>query len=333
MPGQTESGGVPVRTAARHQAVELLRHAVGYALGTAQAVTPALLDRPTPCAEWDLRRLMSHLDDSLAALHEGIADGAVALHPPGGGTAPRPGGHGAREGTVPYPPGPTPASGAGPAATTSDGGPATAPGTGRGTGTGTGFRIGTGPDSTGGPQTGPTDGTGRGTGAGAGPTTGAGTTSGTRTATGQEAVAAHTTHTHGVGGPHGIAGDNTADEVRRVHGADPAGVFRRRAARLLGAWAAAPGRELLTVADAPLTATALALTGAVELAVHGWDIAQATGRPDRPVPAPLAARLLPVARQLVPHEGARPPLFAPEVPVPRDAPPGDRLLAFLGRVP
>ncbi|MBO8189355.1 TIGR03086 family protein [Streptomyces sp. DW4-2] len=187
----------------------MLRHAVGYALGTAQPVTPALLHRPTPCTEWDLGGLMAHLDDSLAALHEGFAQGTVALHPP-----------------------PVPEAAGG----------------------------------------------------------------------------------------------------RR--GPDPAAAFRRRAARLLGAWAAArQSRRPIVVADAPLTATALALTGAVELAVHGWDIARATGRADRAIPAPLAARLLPVARQLVPHEGARRPLFAPRVPVAPNAPPGDRLLGFLGRDP
>ena len=63
------------------EAAGLLERAVGYALGAAQSVTPALLGRPTPCAAWDLGRLMAHLDDSLAALHEGITEGAVALGP------------------------------------------------------------------------------------------------------------------------------------------------------------------------------------------------------------------------------------------------------------
>lgn len=117
-------------------------------------------------------------------------------------------------------------------------------------------------------------------------------------------------------------------------GPDPAALFRRRAARLLGAWAAAgPGHRLITVAGSPLTAVALALTGAVELAVHGWDITRATGEHGRPLPTALFVELLPVARQLVPPDGARAPLFAPEVPLPPGAPPDARLLAFLGRVP
>ncbi|WP_181861099.1 TIGR03086 family metal-binding protein [Streptomyces diacarni] len=195
------------------QATELLRRAVGYALGAAQCVTPALLGRPTPCAAWNLGALLSHVDDSLAALHEGITEGAVALHP----------------------------------------------------------------------------------------------------------------HDHEPG-PAAVAAPRP--------GPDPAAAFRRRAARLLGAWAGArPGVRIVAVADAPLTATALALTGAVELAVHGWDIAWSTGHPERAVPGPLAARLLPVARHLVPHDGTRHPLFGPRLPLPDDAPSADRLLAFLGRAP
>ncbi|MBO8190460.1 TIGR03086 family protein [Streptomyces oryzae] len=214
----TAQGGGGSRPDSSARAAELLRHAVGYALGTAQCVTPALLHLPTPCTEWDLGGLMSHADDSLAALHEGMAQGTVALHP-------------------------DPAQGAA---------------------RGDGYAAETGPPARG----------------------------------------------------------------------DPAAAFRLRAARLLGAWTAAgPRRRLIVVADAPLTATALALTGAVEMAVHGWDIARATGSADRPIPAPLAVRLLPVARHLIPHEGARHPLFAAELPVAPGAPPGDRLLAFLGRDP
>jgi uncharacterized protein (TIGR03086 family) len=206
---ETGGGRAPARTA---EAAELLERAVGYALGAARSVTPALLRRPTPCAAWDLGRLMAHVDDSLAALHEGITDGVVVLQP--------------------------------------------------------------------------------------------------RKELGQ------------------------GDTAPGAETADPAALFRRRAAGLLGAWAAAgSGHRLIAVADSPLTAVALALTGAVELAVHGWDITRATGEHDRPLPAALAADLLPVAHQLVPYEGARAPLFAPEVPLPPGAPPDARLLAFLGRVP
>ncbi len=50
--------------------VGLLERAVDYTLGSLDAVTPQCLSRPTPCAEWDLRALLDHLNDSLLALHE-----------------------------------------------------------------------------------------------------------------------------------------------------------------------------------------------------------------------------------------------------------------------
>ncbi|GAA2059814.1 maleylpyruvate isomerase family mycothiol-dependent enzyme [Streptomyces albiaxialis] len=183
---------------------ELLRQAVGYALGCAQFVTPALLHRPTPCAAWDLGTLLAHADDSLAALHEGFAGGSVAVAP---GPRPRP--------------------------------------------------------------------------------------------------------------------------------ADPAAAFRVRASRLLGSWTATggPPHRVIAIADSPLTAEALALTGALDLTVHGWDIARAVRHTDRPVPPGLAEALLPVSRHLVPYPEVRPPLFAPEIPAPPEAGPGDRLVAFLGRDP
>ena len=186
-----------------HAPGELLRRAVGYALGCAQFVTPALLHRPTPCARWDLGALLTHADDSLVALHEGFDGGEIAVAP---GPRPRP--------------------------------------------------------------------------------------------------------------------------------ADPAAAFRVRAARLLGTWTAAgPAGRLIGIAGSPLTAEAVALTGALDLAVHGWDIARALRRTDRPVPGDLAAALLPIARQLIPYPAARAPLFDPEIRVPTHSPPGDHLVAFLGRAP
>jgi uncharacterized protein (TIGR03086 family) len=69
----------------------------------------------------------------------------------------------------------------------------------------------------------------------------------------------------------------------------------------------------------------------VEIAVHGWDVAQACGRP-RPIPPQLAEELLQLAPLLV-TDADRPGRFAPPVAVPAGASPGDRLVAFLGRGP
>ncbi|MBG6090330.1 TIGR03086 family metal-binding protein [Actinomadura viridis] len=117
---------------------------------------------------------------------------------------------------------------------------------------------------------------------------------------------------------------------------DPAGELvaslRRGAGRLLGAWTAAGrGGGVVTVAGCPMRAGVVAGTGAVELVVHAWDAARACGE-DLPIPVPLAERLLRLAPLLVPDH-ARPGLFGPPAEAPAGAPPGDRLVAFLGRDP
>lgn len=108
--------------------------------------------------------------------------------------------------------------------------------------------------------------------------------------------------------------------------------FRLGAARLLRAWTAADEDDRpVTVGGCPMGASLVAGTGAIEIAVHGWDIAWATGRP-RPIPPVLAGDLLGLALTLV-TGGTRPGLFAPPVPVPETAGAHDRLLAHLGRDP
>ena len=59
----------------------LLEPSISYALGVALAVTPELLSCPTPCGEWDLRMLLRHACESLAAFDEGIKAGRVGLDP------------------------------------------------------------------------------------------------------------------------------------------------------------------------------------------------------------------------------------------------------------
>lgn len=104
--------------------------------------------------------------------------------------------------------------------------------------------------------------------------------------------------------------------------------FRRRACAVLGAWAAgAP--ERVAVGDRALPSRVMVAVGAVEIAVHGWDVGQAGGRPV-PLPVPLAAELLPVARQVV-ADADRGVRFAAPLAVPPSAGADERLLAFLGR--
>jgi len=59
----------------------LLEPSVSYALGAVVAITPELLSRRTPCRDWDLRMLLRHASESLAAIAEGIETGRVGLDP------------------------------------------------------------------------------------------------------------------------------------------------------------------------------------------------------------------------------------------------------------
>ena len=92
---------------------------------------------------------------------------------------------------------------------------------------------------------------------------------------------------------------------------------------------APPGTCPISVADRELRSDLLAAAGSLEIAVHGWDVAQACGV-DRPLPPALALELLEVVPLFV-HDADRPHRFADPVDVPLHARPGARLLAALGR--
>jgi uncharacterized protein (TIGR03086 family) len=114
---------------------------------------------------------------------------------------------------------------------------------------------------------------------------------------------------------------------------DPVRALRGRAGSLLKACATAGADEhLIAVADRLLTANVVAVAGAIEVSVHGWDISVACGRRE-PIPPFLAAQLLHLAPPLIPA-GARDGLFAEPVSLPTPAGcPSDHLVAFLGRHP
>jgi uncharacterized protein (TIGR03086 family) len=121
-------------------------------------------------------------------------------------------------------------------------------------------------------------------------------------------------------------GDGDGDGVGLIAG------LAGRAAVLLTACAEVPGgQEPVAVGDQLLTTSVVAITGAIEVAVHGWDISVSCGDQE-PVPSRLATELLPYAALLVPRH-TRPGLFADPVLVPRRTSAGDRLVAFLGRQP
>jgi uncharacterized protein (TIGR03086 family) len=104
---------------------------------------------------------------------------------------------------------------------------------------------------------------------------------------------------------------------------------RDRAVRLLGAWTNAPNPTPVRVAASPLSAPIIAGAGAIEVTVHGWDVAQACGTPN-PIPEDLADELLDLAILLI-RPADRPGRFAAPRSVAGHAPPSTHLLAFLGR--
>jgi uncharacterized protein (TIGR03086 family) len=188
----------------------LFERAASYALGTVAAVRGWHLPLPTPCQEWDVRLLVAHMNDSLAALQEAISGGRV-----------RP------------------------------------------------LR-----------ETGPCD-------------------------------------------PGAAAAAQTAPAL--------VAAFRVRATWLLGSWSAPSERGVIAIGDLPLMAGIVAAAGAVEIAVHGWDVSRACGQ-HRPIPPALATDMLKISPLLV-CDRDRHRLFAAPVTVPPMSCASDRLVAFLGRDP
>jgi len=121
---------------------------------------------------------------------------------------------------------------------------------------------------------------------------------------------------------------------------DPVEILRDRAAQLLCAAYSYSGPEhFVAVGGLPMPAGLVACTGAVEIAVHGWDVSAARGRAScggagcggvRPIPAGLATPMLRLGPLIV---TGREGLFAVPVDVPAQASPGDRLVGYLGRRP
>jgi uncharacterized protein (TIGR03086 family) len=128
------------------------------------------------------------------------------------------------------------------------------------------------------------------------------------------------------------------DEPVGRAGGDPVEALRDGAARLLCAGYCYGGPEcFVAVGGLPMPAGLVACTGAVEIAVHGWDVSAARARAgcyggssQIPIPAALATRMLRLSPLLV---DGREGLFADPVEIPAQASPGDRLVSYLGRNP
>ena len=105
-------------------------------------------------------------------------------------------------------------------------------------------------------------------------------------------------------------------------------VLQQKACALLGLWSG-DGPPGVRVGGVGLASDLLVATAALEITVHGWDVAQATGAAT-PIPDQLARHLLPVARSVVSDvdRGVR---FSAPLPTPVEATDDVRLRAFLGR--
>ena len=131
---------------------------------------------------------------------------------------------------------------------------------------------------------------------------------------------------------HEATSAGSVDTLGPPPGGDPVRQMRGKLTALLAPTAAiGPADRPLETSEPGLTANLVALTGATEITVHGWDIAATCGA-NRPLPPGLATVLLATAPLLVPPD-TRPGLFADPVRLRGPADPGDELLAFLGRRP
>lgn len=104
--------------------------------------------------------------------------------------------------------------------------------------------------------------------------------------------------------------------------------LQTKACALLAAWSR-PAPPTVRIGEYDVATELVALTAAIDITVHGWDVARAVGA-DLPIPPRLARDLLAVAEQLV-TEDDRGTRFADALDVPADAPDERRLLGFLGR--
>lgn len=111
----------------------------------------------------------------------------------------------------------------------------------------------------------------------------------------------------------------------------PVARVRGRVHAVRGAWCAAGDPQPVEIGQYSLSPRVVALTGAVEIAVHGWDLGRACGTRVR-LPPDLATWLHQGAIGLI-SDAERRRQFGTAIPLAATAGPGERLVAFLGRQP
>ena len=114
---------------------------------------------------------------------------------------------------------------------------------------------------------------------------------------------------------------------------DPGTNYIASADAVLAAWAAPGAMERkvhMSFGDIP--APAAVSIHFLDIVVHGWDLARATGQ-DPTIEPDLAAEALDISHGLLSPELRATGVFGPEIPISEDNPLHDRLAAFMGRRP
>jgi len=116
-------------------------------------------------------------------------------------------------------------------------------------------------------------------------------------------------------------------------GDDLLGAYRARSKALVAATTPEAVGRMHTTPLGQMPGAGLAGFAALDVLVHGWDLAKAVGV-DAEIDASLAESMLAFARQAIGDEiGTRAPRIGPEVTVAAGADPTARLVAYLGRTP
>jgi len=114
---------------------------------------------------------------------------------------------------------------------------------------------------------------------------------------------------------------------------DPGTNYLASAESVIAAWSE-PGvmdrRCRMPFGDIP--ASAAVSIHFLDLVVHGWDLARATGQ-DTAIDADLAAEALDISHDLLSPELRQSGAFGPEIPASAEDPLHERLVAFMGRRP
>jgi len=130
----------------------------------------------------------------------------------------------------------------------------------------------------------------------------------------------------------GGTADATGEMEDHTH-PDPGTNYLASAESVFGAWAEPGAMERrCRMPFGEIPAPAAVSIHFLDIVVHGWDLARATGQ-DTAIDADLAAEALDISHGFLSPELRAVGAFGPEIPASTDDPLHDRLVAFMGRTP